>query len=73
MSGSIKALSFARAAGLPANMIKFALGFNGRCAAAGAVRRLEGRVILPAGRTFPAPDPALQEKGKKSKARFTLR
>ncbi|MCA3446801.1 MAG: hypothetical protein INF93_08805 [Rhodobacter sp.] len=38
-----------------------------------AVRRLEDRVILPVGRTFPAPDPVVQEKGKKSKARFTLR
>jgi hypothetical protein len=55
-----------------ANMIKFAVGFNGRCAAAGAVRRPDGRDGPPAGRDASAPD-ATPKKVSESKTLFILR
>ena len=57
---------------MPVNMIKFAVGFNGRCAAAGGIRRLDRRGAPPAGSDACAPDAALK-KLSDSKARFTLR
>ena len=55
-----------------ANMIKFAAGFNGRCAAAGAVRRPDSTDVPPAGRDAAAPDATLK-KVSQSKMLFILR
>jgi hypothetical protein len=55
-----------------ANMIKFAVGFNGRCAAAGAIQRPDSRDVPPAGRDAPAPDATLK-KVSESKMLFILR
>ena len=55
-----------------ANMIKFAAGFNGRCAAAGAVRQPDSRDVPPAGRDAAAPDATLK-KVSQSKMLFILR
>jgi hypothetical protein len=55
-----------------ANMIKFAVGFNGRCAAAGAIRPPDSRDGPPAGRDASAPDATLK-KVSESKMLFILR
>lgn len=55
-----------------ANMIKFAVGFNGRCAAAGAIRPPDSRDVPPAGRDASAPDATLK-KVSESKMLFILR
>jgi hypothetical protein len=53
-------------------MIKFAAGFNGRCAAAGAIRRPDSRDGPPAGSDAAAPDATLK-KVSESRMLFILR